>query len=225
MHKRVKLAWLSVVLIAAGAAAQTVTTVTNNNDGITGIVPVYSGAATLAAGNSSPISVSGGNVGIGTTSPVAATLEIVNPLNANGQVGFQVNQATGGNLDLTAAWVKSTDDGNYIRFLHKAITWGAGDYIDANGLFNVKYSGNVGIGITSPSQALDVNGTIQTSGLNQGFAAMTFGDNLATSETRDGSYAPMQTLIHGTGARIRWNLNFGTVLPLAFPWHSTLPAV
>jgi hypothetical protein len=102
--------------------------------------------------NTFPFPVSG-NVGIGTTNPTAV-LQVVNPVNANGQVGFQVSQATGGDLDLTAARVQSTDDGNYIRFLHKAPSWGAGDYIDANGVFNVKYSGNVGIGTTTPGADL-----------------------------------------------------------------------
>lgn len=114
-----------------------------------------------------------GNVGIGTTSPTAV-LQVVNPVNANGQVGFRVSQATGGDLDLTAARVQSTDEGNYIRFLHKAPSWGAGDYIDANGVFNVKYSGNVGIGTTAPTAPLEVNGNIKlTSGSG---ASMTYPD-------------------------------------------------
>ncbi len=65
MTKHLNLAWLVLALMAAGmAAAQT--TVTNSNNGTTNAVPFYTGTATL--GNS-PISVSGSNVGIGTTAP------------------------------------------------------------------------------------------------------------------------------------------------------------
>lgn len=104
-----------------------------------------------------------GYVGIGTTNPTAV-LQVVNSVNADGQVGFQVNQATGGDLDLTAARIQSTDDGNYIRFLHKTTSWPNGDYIDANGLFNVKYSGNVGIGTSVPAEKLEVSGNVKISG-------------------------------------------------------------
>ncbi len=54
----------SIAVLGASTAAQT--TVTNSNNGTTNAVPVYTGSATL--GNS-PISVSGSNVGIGTTAP------------------------------------------------------------------------------------------------------------------------------------------------------------
>ena len=56
-----------VAVFAVSAAAQT--NVTNSNNGTANTVPVYTGSATL--GNS-PIAVSGGNVGIGTTAPTAA---------------------------------------------------------------------------------------------------------------------------------------------------------
>jgi hypothetical protein len=59
-----KQASLVILLAAVGAAAQTA--VTNNNDGASGTVPVYTGSSTV--GNS-PISISGSNVGIGTKIP------------------------------------------------------------------------------------------------------------------------------------------------------------
>ena len=52
-----------ILLLATGAAAQTTVT---TSGGTTNTVQVYTGSATL--GNS-PISVSGSNVGIGTTFP------------------------------------------------------------------------------------------------------------------------------------------------------------
>jgi len=61
---------LGLALASVGAAAQT--TVTNSNNGVSGAVPVYSGTATLGPGSSSPISVSGSNVGIGATNPQAS---------------------------------------------------------------------------------------------------------------------------------------------------------
>ena len=116
-----------------------------------------------------------GPVGIGTTSP-AATLQVWNGNHVPGEVGLQVSLATGGGVDVTTALMNSMDDGNYIRFLHKASTWGAGDYIDANGVFNVKYSGNVGIGTTNPQYSLSVNGTIQAKEVlvNTGWADYVF---------------------------------------------------
>ena len=52
---------LCIAAFAVGAAAQTVT-----GSGSSGTVPVFTGTSTV--GNS-PISVSGGNVGLGTTNP------------------------------------------------------------------------------------------------------------------------------------------------------------
>lgn len=74
--------WLGIGLALASAGAAAQTTVTNNNDGAANTVPVYTGNATL--GNS-PITVSGGNVGIGTTSLSTA-------LNVGGVTTGTVNQ-------------------------------------------------------------------------------------------------------------------------------------
>ena len=59
---------IAVCLIVLGLRASAQTNVTNSNNGTTNTIPVYTGSATL--GNS-PISVSGSNVGIGTTTPTA----------------------------------------------------------------------------------------------------------------------------------------------------------
>src|ERR1700679_4014401 len=64
MFYRIATLGILVTFLMAGAAAQT--NVTDGNNGTTNSVPVYTGSATL--GNS-PISVSGNNVGIGTTNP------------------------------------------------------------------------------------------------------------------------------------------------------------
>jgi len=64
MHKKMAAVAICIAAFALSAAAQS--TVTNNNDGATGTVPVYTGTSTVG---DSPIAGSGGNVGIGTTSP------------------------------------------------------------------------------------------------------------------------------------------------------------
>lgn len=67
--KMLKLGWVVFVLmLAAVATAAAQTKVTNSNNGATNTAPMYTGSATLSK---SPISVSGGNVGIGTTAPVS----------------------------------------------------------------------------------------------------------------------------------------------------------
>jgi hypothetical protein len=65
MHKQMMGLAFCLTAFAISASAQT-TPVTNNNDGATGTVPVYTGSATL--GNST-ITQSNGNVGIGTSVP------------------------------------------------------------------------------------------------------------------------------------------------------------
>jgi len=83
------LAWLGLTMMAVAAAAQTTVT---TSGGTTNTVPVYTGSSTV--GNS-PISVSGGNVGIGTTSP-ATVLDIgggVNYTNYNPALQFYSNSA------------------------------------------------------------------------------------------------------------------------------------
>jgi hypothetical protein len=64
MRKHVTMVWLGLTWMTVAAAAQT--TVTNSNNGATNAVPMYTGSATL---DNSPITVSGGNVGIGTANP------------------------------------------------------------------------------------------------------------------------------------------------------------
>jgi hypothetical protein len=86
MRKRMAMAGL-VMALSAAATAQT--TVTNGNNGTTNAIPVYTGTATL--GNS-PITVSGSNVGVGTTSPTT-TLQVTGTAQAN---NYQVTSAPAG---------------------------------------------------------------------------------------------------------------------------------
>jgi hypothetical protein len=146
-----------------------------------------------------------GNVGIGTTAPtakldVAAAAFTGGPLigaryntanlrmgigiaNANGFpfVGVNVNNAAddNGTFDINARAARLRMDSGTFQFetssvsgtAGNAITWNTSAYIDA--------SGNVGIGNTSPTCALDVTGQIATRGAVGGFVVV----------SRDGSGA------------------------------------
>ncbi|WP_339606405.1 hypothetical protein [uncultured Roseivirga sp.] len=106
----------------------------------------------------------GGNVGIGTTSP-SEKLELIGNMRIKGVSGFshgnlQFYRANGflfmtiGQADLNVA--NSTFDfhhhnGNDIRFL-----------INNSENLRIKLNGNIGIGTTSPTEKLEVNGTIRS---------------------------------------------------------------
>ena len=81
MRTRASLIGLGLALMAMSAAAQTVT-----GSGTTNTVPVFTGTSTV--GNS-PISVSGGNVGIGTTNP-GAKLEVNGNLKLTANSGASI---------------------------------------------------------------------------------------------------------------------------------------
>ena len=165
---RVNLTGFGIVVLAVGAAAQTVT-----GSGTSNTVPVFTGSSTI--GNS-PVSVSGSNVGIGTTSPnwtlqVNGTLMSGAPGTTQGVIGIAPpNGESWFCIDNPGA------SGNYLRISNGGAPGGSG----ASGSVVISASGYVGIGTTNPGSSLDVNGKIQTSQLNSGFAAMTLGDKLAT---------------------------------------------
>lgn len=81
MHMKTMAALSSILACAMGAGAQT--NVTNNNDGVSGKVPVFSGTATLGPASTSAIYQSGTNVGIGTPTPGNA-LSVNGVINAGG---------------------------------------------------------------------------------------------------------------------------------------------
>ena len=143
----VAIAIVACCLVPSGIA-QTVT-----GSGTSGNVPVFTGTSTL--GNS-PIAVSGGNVGIGTTSPTAI-------LDINGGEGAP---ASSGAMDTGIIIAKSTggvamnvgvvDTGNPIT----GYGWLSAAYVNSANVtenFSLQPNGgNVGIGTTLPYAKLDI---------------------------------------------------------------------
>lgn len=82
---------LGLALASVGAAAQTVT-----GSGTTNTVPIFTGTSTV--GNS-PITVSGSNVGIGTTSP-SQILEVV-PTSGAYNAGVNLQSDIGGGITVS----------------------------------------------------------------------------------------------------------------------------
>lgn len=120
----------------------------------------------------SPISVSGGNVGIGTTSPIGP-LEVYGGGFFNFSNAFFAIQTS---APATTAFGQSASDyfnnfNNNAGILIRKAGTGSGDYLDLEGssnnpIFIVKSSGNVGIGTTTPGQTLAVNGNIGMPNIN-----------------------------------------------------------
>jgi hypothetical protein len=157
---------LLCALAATGSMAQTVTGSGNANT-----VPAF--ASSPSTGNStvtnSPISISGSNVGIGTTNP-RASLDISNSV--SGGVGPELileNSAAQAN---DKARISFVDVGTRAHFEWNIFPGGSptlnyyDDMNSASRLF-IDQNGNVGIGTTSPGDSLSVagvDGTINNGG-------------------------------------------------------------
>jgi len=138
MRKFCTLSFLNCVLYVAGAVAQTVT-----GSGTTNTVPVFTGSSAL--GNS-PITVSGGNVGIGTTPYYL--FELYGPSAFPAQTG-QMQVADSASYMRLNIGVGVDSSSNKVAWLQSTETTVSND----RNFALQPYGGNVGIGTTSP-QAL-----------------------------------------------------------------------
>lgn len=133
-----------------------------------------SGAAIVFTGNDSATEymriTSGGNVGIGTTSPSAKLsleggdeLLELNTTLATGSPYLNFQQA-----GTRRAYIQLHDSGNNLKLASEygKISLFTGDSNNEVERLTVTSAGNVGIGTTSPSQKLDVAGNIQVNGNN-----------------------------------------------------------
>jgi hypothetical protein len=179
---------LGFCLLAFALAASAQTNVTNSNNGTTNAVPVYSGSATL--GNS-PISVSGSNVGIGTTNPTDE-LQLL-----GGNIGIE--DTTCGTV--RSLYFEAIDDSlrNYVQaystcspgtdYLQLGSFYGAVQIVTGasstpTARVTVLGNGAVGIGTTSPGAKLEVNGGVKLTA-NSG-ASITFQDGTVQSTAYTG---------------------------------------
>lgn len=168
MKRYAILMWCVLTLMAVGAAAQTVT-----GSGTTNTVPVFTGTSTV--GNS-PISVSGSNVGIGTTNP-SAQLHVVNG------TGIEI-QSSNARLefgDIASAMNLRMDNSGNLEVTN----------VNNSPSVHFAQGGYVGIGTTTPQYILDVDGPIAI----EGVPVM---DKTSIATPSDGSYVIASGVrIHG----------------------------
>jgi len=128
-------------------AGYTTNTGTTTGSGTSNYISKWSGTTSQA---NSLIYDNGTNVGIGTTSPTSK-LEVVGDIKAS---GLYYNSTSGGELRLDNSY------GGGIGYYadqngHNFYTWGSTGWANKMAITD---AGNVGIGTTSPSQKLEVNG-------------------------------------------------------------------
>ena len=140
------------------------------------IVPTWTGTHTFSNGTYSAL-FTGGNVGIGTTSPTGALSVVGNALAAAVNVDFGNNatQAVGDAIRIrlfpSVVFVNSPAVAPYISAIQTNVSNSAADISlgtwngsSLNEVMRLQSTGNVGIGTTSPGALLDVNGNFALRG-------------------------------------------------------------
>lgn len=210
MNKYAILAWWTLVLLAAGAVAQS--TVTTSSPTSSGAVPVFNGTATVT---NSPISVAGSNVGIGTTTP-QATLDVRGPiLNVTNQNGTfpTINSgvsASGGTSIGWNAFGSGLGETDFINVFRDSANTASGGFaffdmsspttVNAAPLLYVAPAGGVGIGTTSPTAGLDIeqSSNPDTGGITVGLKV---NNTITGGSTTDYPQNYLQTLYSGSGTQ------------------------
>lgn len=130
------------------------------------------GSSQWVNGTSGAIYYNGGNVGIGTTAPV--TLLHISTATADAEIRLNT---TGANKSILGLANAGTDYGQvyfdnstndvviYQKFTSGGMVFGT----NSAPRMRIDNSGNVGIGTTTPSQKLDVNGTVTATSFNIGY--------------------------------------------------------
>lgn len=168
-------------LLCLGIALHAQTTVTTSG-GTTAVVPVYTGSSTL--GNS-PISISGTNVGIGTTAP-GTKLEI-----NQGSIALSsgTSTATGGfsSFSFNTVGTNTTNGYSAIQGFYAGVGYTTPVVLQNQG-------GNVGIGMTTPPKPLDVrDGNDDLVIYNDGDNRMAIQSYIDGHWNDRGSYVPSET--------------------------------
>ncbi|MDB2657933.1 hypothetical protein N9Y73_01580, partial [Flavobacteriaceae bacterium] len=166
---------------------------------------------TLTSSGATSIATSGGNVGIGTTSPSAllhikdASSDAVAIINAYGEDDEAHLMLRTGGINKTA--IVATGLNNWgrtdLRFILSSYT-NANDYGLSDTKMIIENDGDVGIGTTSPSEKLDVSGNIKASGSITAATLTLGGTTLTSSATElnyvDGVTSNIQTQLDAIGS-------------------------
>lgn len=186
MNRNIAAALLCITAFAMSLKAQTVT-----GSGASGTVPVFNGTSTVT---NSPITVSGSNVGIGTTTPehaldVAGAYNSGQPVNVAkfGTSGF--GSAAGDTAALLFGNISGTDFGRINIYApgnaDLAMNFGVWNGTSIADVMTLKKSGSVGIGTSAPSAKLEVDGSVKlTAGSG---ASITFADGTVQSTAWTGA--------------------------------------
>jgi hypothetical protein len=198
-----KVASLAISALLSVAIGVAQTAVTTTNGGIAGAVPVFTGTTNVER---SVITQSNGNVGIGTTTPGAmlslgsSTPTIPKLLIFDANNGWNMGLGTNLGAFGTSAGVlsivmpegfASQDGSSRLNIVAPTSAWPYASYAT---LMTVINSGNVGIGTTTPTTKLEVNGPVTlTPGSN---GSITFPDGTvqttAYPASSSGGSAPIQ---------------------------------